>query len=91
MNQCKKDSLLADIEERFTYHPVMTEQRRQRHEAINEAAKKFAEIVLLLGDEQCIAQFLMLVQQARMIANQDVTIQELNQQEEKICGSNCSI
>ncbi len=66
------------IEEYFKYHPPATEYRIERHNAINAVALEFAkQIVDCVEDEECKKMALFAVQQARMFANQGITVDEL--------------
>ncbi len=66
------------IEEYFTYHPPTTEERQQKHDSINESAISFARIIdQTVKDEDCRKMALFALQQARMVANQGVVVDEL--------------
>lgn len=66
------------IEEYFTYHPVVTEDRRLAHEAVNAAALAFARVLEdNVKDEKTKDMAFFCIQQARMFANQGVTVDEL--------------
>lgn len=66
------------IEEYFRYHPPTTEERKAAHEAVNKAALEFAKVVdVLVEDEDCKKMAMFAVQQARMLSNQGVTVDEL--------------
>lgn len=68
------------IKEYFTYHPPQTEERKAKHESINE---KCLELALLIDetikDEDCKKNALFSLQQSRMFANQGITIDELQE------------
>lgn len=66
------------IEEYFRYHPPVTQERIAKHETINQISLEFAKVVnSLVADEKCrmFAEFA--IQQARMFANQGVTVDEI--------------
>ncbi len=66
------------VEEYFTYHPVMTDGRRVKHESINHTALEFAKLIEhLVKDERCKEMAFFALQQCRMFANQGITIDEL--------------
>ena len=66
-----------DLDEWFKYHPVMTEERRLAHNTVNAAAQEFAEVIMnLVDDEECLKMAFYAVQQARMFANQGITLKE---------------
>lgn len=66
------------IEEYFRYHPPQTEQRKAAHEAVNNAALQLAHVIdISVLDEDCKKMAFFAVQQARMFANQGVTVDEL--------------
>lgn len=66
------------LNEYFGYHPAITDTRKQSHTLINESALNFAQILNnLIVDEDCKKMAMFAIQQARMFANQGVTIDEL--------------
>lgn len=66
------------IEELFKYHPPLSETRKQKHNAINDVALQFAKTVEdLVVDEDCKKMAYFAIQQARMFANQGITIDDL--------------
>lgn len=66
------------IEEYFKYHPPLTEARQQKHQAVNDAALNLAKVIdSLVVDEDCKKMGLFAVQQARMFANQGITVDEI--------------
>jgi hypothetical protein len=66
------------IEEYFKYHPPQTEERTAKHNAVNEAALQFARIVDdSVMDDDCKKMAMFAIQQARMFANQGITVDEL--------------
>lgn len=66
------------IEDYFKYHPPVTEARKAAHDAINKAALEFAKAVEAnVVDEKCGEMAFFAIQQARMFANQGITIDEL--------------
>ena len=71
------------IEEYFKYHPPLTPERIKAHEAINQAALAFALTVEEnVKDDNCKNLAFSAIQQARMFANQGITIDELLKQQE---------
>lgn len=73
---------MISLHEQFRYHPPVTDKRKEQHETINESALKCAEtIVPLIEDEAWKQKIIDALQQARMLANQAVTFQELQRQE----------
>jgi hypothetical protein len=67
-----------DIEEYFKYHPPTTQERQDAHKAINEAALSFAKVVDANVQDEITKQYsIFAIQQARMFANQGVTVDEL--------------
>jgi hypothetical protein len=72
------------IEEYFRYHPPKTEERKQKHNAVNDAALQFAKIVdASVVDEDCKKMAMFAIQQARMFANQGITVDSLVSGEEQ--------
>lgn len=66
------------IEEYFRYHPPKTEERKAAHEAVNRAALELAKVVdASVQDEDCKKMAMFAVQQARMLSNQGITVDEL--------------
>lgn len=66
------------IEEYFKYHPPQTEARVALHGAINESALAFAKAIDgAVLDKDCKKMALFAVQQARMFANQGITIDDI--------------
>lgn len=66
------------IEEYFKYHPPITEDRKNKHNTVNDAALQLAKVIdETVSDEQCKQMALFAVQQARMFANQGITVDEL--------------
>ena len=66
------------IEEYFKYHPPLTDTRKAAHNAVNEAALAFAKTVEEnVVDEDTKKMAFFAIQQARMFANQGITIDEL--------------
>jgi hypothetical protein len=66
------------IEQYFKYHPPLTDTRKAAHNAVNEAALAFAKTVEEnVQDEDCCKQAYFAIQQARMLANQGITVDEL--------------
>ena len=78
MSQNNQEGLELGIEEYFKYHPPFTEERKQIHNQINEAALNFAKIVeQTVKDSDCKKMAFFAIQQARMFANQGATVDEL--------------
>lgn len=66
------------IEEYFRYHPPTTQERKDKHNRINEVALEFAKAVdELIEDQQTKACAIFAIQQARMLANQGITVDEI--------------
>lgn len=66
------------IKDYFKYHPPTTEERKAKHNEINEAALSFAQSLdSLVEDEDCKKMALFAIQQARMFANQGITVDDL--------------
>lgn len=66
------------LEEYFRYHPPKTEERKEKHNAVNEAALQLAKIIdSVVVDEDCKKMAIFAVQQARMFANQGITVDSL--------------
>jgi hypothetical protein len=70
--------LQLPIEEYFSYHPPTTQARVLKHDRINAAALELARVIQdSVADEDCGKMALFAIQQARMFANQGVTVDEL--------------
>ena len=66
------------IEEYFQYQPPKTEDRLKKHEAINTAALEFAKAIdQNVVDSSTRDMALAFVMQARMFANQGITVDEI--------------
>jgi hypothetical protein len=66
------------LDDWFKYHPPTTPARIAAHDAVNAAARAFAEVILIhTQDQQCRQFAVFAVQQARMFANQGITVDEL--------------
>lgn len=66
------------IEDYFTYHPPVTEARKEKHNRINDACLQLALIFMsCIEDEHIRVKAIDCIQQARMFANQGITIDEL--------------
>lgn len=66
------------IGEYFRYHPPTTKEREGAHECINASARLLAETIdNWVHDPDCKKMAIFAVQQARMFANQGITIDEL--------------
>jgi hypothetical protein len=73
------------LEEYFKYHPPLTDTRKAAHEAVNSAALAFAQAIAAnVVDPDCLKMAHFAVQQARMFANQGITIDELRNS--IVCG-----
>lgn len=67
------------IEEYFKYHPPKSQARIDAHNAINNAALYFAKVIQQhVTDEQLLSGAIQAVQQARMLSNQAIAVQEIN-------------
>lgn len=67
-----------NLKEYFQYHPPTTQERREAHQAVNDAALAFAEVIVArVQDEDTRKMAIFAVQQARMFANQGITVDEL--------------
>jgi len=67
------------IEEYFTYHPPQTEESKQKHETINRLTLELAKVIdELIENEETKKMALFALQQARMFANQGITVDELH-------------
>jgi hypothetical protein len=76
-----------NIEEYFKYHPPTTELRKQQHNQINGLALDFARYIdENVQDEDCKKMALFAIQQARMFANQGVTVDEIHRTTENLFG-----
>jgi hypothetical protein len=71
-NKNTVDTLGAMLDDLFTYHPP-TEEQKAKYEAINEAAKNFARVVIenCPGSPDATAA-VRLVREARMTANASI-------------------
>jgi hypothetical protein len=66
------------IKDQFTYHPPRTEERKLKHEYINNASLNYAEeLINIIGDTDQNQTIINLIQQVRMLCNQIVTYQDL--------------
>ena len=81
MNQLMSGSLFSDpelLKEVFLYHPPTTAKRIEAHKCINEAAYEYmSRLVSVVKDKSLLLSCYYAVQQARMLANQAVTFEEL--------------
>lgn len=67
-----------NLEDYFKYHEPTTLSRKLDHKAINEAALDFARVIdESVQDVETKKMAIFAVQQARMFANQGVTIDDL--------------
>jgi hypothetical protein len=72
------------IEEYFKYHPPLTEARIAAHKEVNDKALDFAKTIdRLVKDPKCSEMAFFAVQQARMFANQGITLDELIQSDKE--------
>lgn len=72
------DILGVPAGEWFRYHPVMGEERRLAHEAINKAIEEASLVILdKVEDPECRKQAFFCLQFARMWANQGATFDEI--------------
>lgn len=68
-----------NLEEHFKYHPPLTQERIDKHDIVNKAALEFFKSVSsTIDDEYYLKLIFQEVQICRMIANQAVTIEEVN-------------
>ncbi len=69
------------IEEYFRYHPPTPgSDRIRKHDRINQLALEFAKAIdVEIEDPQCKQFAVFAVQQARMFANQGITVDEVRQ------------
>ena len=66
------------VQEYFRYHPPQTSERQQKHDAINEAALGFAQLIeQSVLDPDCKKAAIFAILQAKMFANQGITIDEI--------------
>lgn len=66
------------LREYFRYHPPQTEERKQAHNAVNDAAFEFAKVVLATVKNERMRQSAFdQIQIARMLANQGITLEEI--------------
>jgi hypothetical protein len=66
------------IEEYFRYHPPVSDERKRKHERINQLALQFAKAIDEELTDPVTKQYaIFAVQQARMFANQGITVDEL--------------
>ncbi len=66
------------ITEYFKYHPPITNLRRERHDKVNALALDLAKYIEEnVQDEDCKKMAFFAIQQARMFANQGITIDEI--------------
>lgn len=69
-----------NLETLFEYHPPLTEERKRAHKEVNDAALEFAKVIdKHVKDEKFHDFAIMFIQQSRMMANQAITLQELNE------------
>ena len=66
------------LEDYFTYHPPVTEERKRKHQDVNSAALNFAEVIFENVENEEFRKMIMFsIQQARMFANQAITVEEM--------------
>lgn len=69
-----------NLEEYFRYHPLQTEQRINNHNKVNEEALEFARVIFsCVKNERLRNNALDAIQQARMFANQGITVDSLGE------------
>lgn len=69
---------MVSLEEYFRYHPPKTQERIDKHDSVNQAALDFAKVVeASVKDEDLLKMAYFAIQQARMFANQGITIDSL--------------
>ncbi len=69
---------MVSLRDQFMYHPPRTEERKARHNAVNDAALAFALVINEhVTDETFRAKAIDQIQLARMFANQGITFAEL--------------
>ena len=62
----------------FTYHPPITDARKEKHDRVNKACLHLAQILMsCIEDESLRIKAIDCIQQARMFANQGITVDEL--------------
>lgn len=73
------------LEDQFQYHPPLTEERKAKHDLIGRSALTFAqELRSAVGcDDPMFQQIVNCIQQARMLANQAVTYQDILSRDEQ--------
>ena len=68
------------IEEYFRYHPPSSDERKQKHDEINSAALAFAKVInKCVSDSPTRDMALAFVMQARMFANQGITVDDMRE------------
>ena len=68
------------VEDYFRYRPPTTEERKAAHAAVNDAALALAKAIEAnVKDPDCLKMAFFAVQQARMFANQGITVDEIRQ------------
>ncbi len=73
------------IEEYFKYHPPTTEERKAAHNIVNNTALEFAKVIdATVLDEDCKKMAMFAIQQARMFANQGITVDELRKNQSSL-------
>lgn len=66
------------LEEYFRYHPPKTEERKSRHEKINRLAYEFTKALSdSIEDFELKQKFFYDIQFMRMMANQEITMNEV--------------
>lgn len=69
----------GDIDRWFEYHPPLSDERKEAHKCINEAAKQLAKCLMMyMPDEAYQLEFFQQIQYMRMMMNQTVTLMELD-------------
>lgn len=72
------------IHEMFKYHPLVTEARRYKHDRVNKACQELALLMFNTLKEPSFRESVInSIQQARMLANQYITLEELLEEQAK--------
>ena len=81
----KEEEILA-LEKQFTYHPPKSKWRIKKHDTVNKAALEFAKVIWgEIDSERYKERIIDCIQTARMLANQAITFQEI--EEDNFCDS----
>lgn len=69
------------IEFYFEYHPPTTQKRKDQHSLVNKASLDYAKVILAnVENEEAQALIINAIQQARMLANQYITVEEITKE-----------